>query len=260
MGKGRIVNRRGLLRGLGVIGVGTVVARVDLRFPGAVQGQAVSKIRVKSSGLPATVAGIRLVDSPIARRAVELSRESSPPYMFNHAIRTYLFGSLIGRALGQEFDDEIFFLACVLHDLGLTERFQGDLPFEIQGAQAAKHFLQENAYSKDGTEMVWDGIAMHPAAIGQFKRPEIALVGAGAGTDVVGPDFEQVKKKDVDEIVAAFPRLDFKTSFLKSCADVIRKHPRSASRTFMRDIGERYVKDYHPKNFCEAVAQAPFAE
>ena len=103
MGKGRIVNRRGLLRGLGVIGVGTVVARVDLRFPGAVQGQAVSKIRVKSSGLPATVAGIRLVDSPIARRAVELSRESSPPYMFNHAIRTYLFGSLkIGRASCRE--------------------------------------------------------------------------------------------------------------------------------------------------------------
>ena len=30
-------------------------------------------------------------------------------------------------------DAEMLYLACILHDLGLTEKFQGDLPFEIQG-------------------------------------------------------------------------------------------------------------------------------
>lgn len=30
-------------------------------------------------------------------------------------------------------DAEMLCLACILHDLGLTEKFQGDLPFEIQG-------------------------------------------------------------------------------------------------------------------------------
>ena len=74
------------------------------------------------------VAGVRLVDSEIARLATEVSRKQSPPYLFNHAVRTFLFGSLMGRATGQKFDEEVLYLACILHDLGLTERFEGDLP------------------------------------------------------------------------------------------------------------------------------------
>jgi HD domain len=248
------------MRGLGVLGLVPVVLRRGSWASAAVFRQSTPQIKADSVRLPAMVAGIRLVDSAIARRAVELSRDCSAPFLFNHTVRTYLFGSLAGRALGQQFDEEVLFLACVLHDLGLTERFQGDLPFEIQGAQAAKQFLIDNAYPKEGAEMVWDGIAMHPLAIGQFKRPEIALVGAGAGADVLGPDSSQVTKNDIGEILRAFPRLGFKTAFVKGCADVVRLHPRTASRSFMRDIGERYVEGYHPKNFCDLVTQAPFPE
>jgi len=210
--------------------------------------------------LPPVVAGVRLVDSKIARSATELSRATSPPYLFNHAARTFLFGSLVGRALGQKFDEELLYLACILHDLGLTQRFEGDLPFELQGAQAAKQFLEEQAYAKERVATVWDGIAMHASRIGQFKQPEIALVGQGAGADVLGPDVSQVKKSDVDEILKAFPRLKFKDAFVKTCADVVRKHPNGASQSFMRDIRERYVPEFHVPNFCDRVAQAPFPE
>lgn len=147
-----------------------------------------------------------------------------------------------------------------MYDLGLTERFEGDLPFEIQGAEAAKHFLEENAYARDRAGIVWEGIAMHASPIGQYKQPEIALVGAGAGADVLGPDSSQIKSAEVSEILKAFPRLGFKQSFVKTCADVIRKHPRGASRSFMRDIRERYVPEFHPTNFCDQIAAAPFSE
>jgi hypothetical protein len=210
--------------------------------------------------LPSTVAGVRLVDSEIARLATDLSRSVSPPYLFNHAMRTFLFGSLVGRALGKRVDEEVLYLASVLHDLGLTERFEGDSPFEIQGAEAAKHFLEEHAYAAHKIGIVWDGIAMHASAIGQYKQPEIALVGQGAGADVVEPDFSHIKKSEVDEIVSAFPRLRFKDEFVKTCADVVRKHPRSGSSSFMRDVRERYVPDFHPVNFCDRIARAPFAE
>jgi hypothetical protein len=175
-------------------------------------------------------------------------------------MRTFLFGSLAGRAMGQKFDEEILYLASVLHDLGLTERFEGDSPFEIQGAEAAKHFLAEHAYAAHKIGIVWDGIAMHASAIGQYKQPEIALVGEGAGADVVEPDFSHIRKSDVDEIVKAFPRLQFKNEFLKTCADIVRKHPRSGSSSFMRDVRERYVPDFHPVNFCDRIARAPFPE
>jgi hypothetical protein len=211
-------------------------------------------------GLPRTIAGIRIPDSTIARAATELSRSESPIFLFNHAVRTFLFGSLIGKSLGLNFDAETLYLACVLHDLGLTARFEGDLPFEIQGAEAARRFLEEHGYPASRAETVWDGIAMHASFIGQYKRPEIRLVGEGAGADVLGTDPAQVSKTDADAILTTFPRLRFKASFVATCADVVRKHPRGAGRSFMRDIGERRVEGFHPRNFCDLIEQAPFAE
>lgn len=57
--------------------------------------------------LPRKVACIALVDSPIAKAATSLCRAESPPYLFNHAARTYLFGFLIGNALTLKFDREV---------------------------------------------------------------------------------------------------------------------------------------------------------
>src|SRR6266404_906305 len=61
--------------------------------------------------LPSTIAGVRIVDSEIATTATALARGASPPYLFNHAVRTFLLGSLIGRALGLKWDDEVLYLA-----------------------------------------------------------------------------------------------------------------------------------------------------
>lgn len=252
-----MMNRRSVLWGVGVFASG--LARHD----GATTITAVLVPSNAVTGRPAepeSVAGVRIVDSEIARVATALSKTASPPYLFNHAVRTYLYGSLIGRAHGQRYDEEALYLACILHDLGLTERFAGDRSFEIEGAEAAKRFLTEHGYSAASAEIVWDGIAMHASAIGGFKRPEIALVGEGAGADVLGPDFSEVKREDSEAIVRAFPRLKFKDAFIKTCADVVQKHPRGASRSFMRDVGERYVSNFHPRNFCDLLAQAPFEE
>jgi hypothetical protein len=248
------------MHGLGALSVGVAIPRSASVPVGSSQKLNFATTQTGAGPLPSFVAGVRLVDSEIARMAAELSRTVSPPYLFNHAVRTFFFGSLVGRALGQKFDEELLYLSCILHDLGLTERFQGDAPFEIQGAEAAKHFLEEHAYAKERIGIVWDGIAMHVSPIGQFKQPEIALVGEGAGADVLEPDFSQIKEKDVEEILRAFPKLKFKDAFVKTCADVVRKHPRGASTSFMRDIRERYAPEFHSRNFCDRIAQAPFSE
>jgi hypothetical protein len=248
------------MQGLGVLALNLRRHADKLPPPDAQALQFPAQSASANALLPSSVAGVSIVDSKIAKEATELSRSVSPAYLFNHAMRTFLFGSLIGKAVRMSFDQEIFFLACILHDLGLTEQFAGDLPFELQGAEAAKHFLEERGYAKSNTEIVWDGIAMHPSAIGQFKRPEITLVGEGAGADVIGPDFSQIKRDDCEEVVKAFPRLRFKDAFVKTCAEVVQRHPRGATRSFMRDIGERCVPGFHPRNFCDAVAQAPFDE
>jgi hypothetical protein len=254
------MNRREFIAGATSFAIGAKLQQHDSTTLGTEAGQKSSPEQLDTQSSPSAVAGIRFVDSKIARAATQLSREVSPPYLFNHAVRTFLFGSLIGRRLRQKFDEEVLYLACILHDLGLTERFEGELPFEIQGAEAAKAFLEKSAYAKDKTGVVWDGIAMHASLIGHYKQPEIRLVGEGAGADVVGPDYSQIDKANVDEILGVFPRLEFKNSFLKTCAGVVRRHPGGATRSFMRDIGERNVPEFHPQNFCDLVARAPFSE
>jgi hypothetical protein len=244
-------DRRRLLQGLGGAAFGC--AAVDTRS--ATDSQAAAP---GADAPPPVVAGVRIVDSGIARAATELSRSASPAYLFNHALRTFVFASLIGRAGAKPFDEELLYLACVMHDLGLTGPFAGDLPFEIQGAEAAKGFLQTQGYPGHGTEVVWDGIAMHASALARFKRPEIALVAEGAGADVLGPDFSQITRADAEAVVRAFPRLGFKQAFVQTCAGVIRKHPGGAGRSFMRDIGERFVPGFRPPNFCDLLERAPF--
>ncbi len=199
-----------------------------------------------------------MIDSRVAQSATRLAQSVYPPYLFNHAMRTYIFGSLIGLAHRHRFDQETLYLACVLHDLGLTSRFQGDLPFEIEGAEAARRFLKAEGVSQRTLDLVWDGIALHASAVSEFKVPEVALVSAGAGADVLGDD--DIRKEHVAEALLAFPRLDFKRAFLKTCADVVARHPQGASRSFMRDIGERFVHGFHPRNFCDSVEGAPFPE
>jgi hypothetical protein len=216
--------------------------------------------RPAGSASPREVAGIPMVDTTIAKAANELALSVSPPYLYNHAVRTYLFGALIGRASRLQFDEELLYLACVLHDLGLTRRFMGDRPFEIEGAIAAENFLRQQGLSVAKAAVVWDGIAMHPLAISQYKKAEIALVGAGAGADVVGAGLDNVTSADRDAVLRAFPRLGFKSEFVATCADVVRQHPAGASRTFMRDVGERNVPGFKPANFCDAIEHAPFSE
>jgi len=80
---------------------------------------------------PREVAGVRVADSKFTRIAAEALLDCSPAFLLNHAMPTFHFGALIGREQKMTVDEEILFLACALHDLGLTTRCQGSLPFEI---------------------------------------------------------------------------------------------------------------------------------
>jgi hypothetical protein len=54
--------------------------------------------------------------------------------------------------------------------------------------------------------------------------------------------------------------MGFKVAFVQTCGELLCSHPRSASRSFMRDFGKRYVHNFHPHNFCDLLAQSLFSE
>ena len=69
-------------------------------------------------------AAITVVDTPLVRGAIELARSSSEPYLFNHAIRSWLFGVLIAEGASPSPDPAPLAVSAVLHDLGLTDHHQ----------------------------------------------------------------------------------------------------------------------------------------
>jgi hypothetical protein len=211
--------------------------------------------------LPSEVAGIKLPDSKLAREATDYVRGLSAPVVFNHVLRTYLFGELLGRAKKLNFDSELFYLGAVLHDLGQTEPFMGKQRFEVDGADAAAAFLKDKQVPAELIEVVWDAVALHTSVgIVERKRPEIALVSAGAGADVVGFGVAQLPAEAVAQVIAAFPRPEFKTAYQKVMAEIAARKPETAMFNFLASVAERHVPGYKAPNFCDLMDAAPFTD
>jgi hypothetical protein len=57
------------------------------------------------------VAGVNVPDSPLIAGALEYARKLYEPYLFNHAVRSWLFAEAIGRLKGIDFDREVVAIA-----------------------------------------------------------------------------------------------------------------------------------------------------
>src|SRR6516165_9365673 len=119
------------------------------------------------------LAGSKVVDTPLVHDAIDLARSSSEPYLFNHAMRSWLFGVVIAEGAEPEPDPELLAVSAVLHDLGLTDRYSAEERFEIDGANAARAFLKARGIPGRQTQLVWDAIALHTTrSIALHKEPE----------------------------------------------------------------------------------------
>ncbi|XXY45927.1 HD domain-containing protein [Sorangium sp. So ce269] len=205
------------------------------------------------------IAGIQAPDTRLARDATELAREVSEPYLFHHVMRSYYFGELAGRRRGIAFDRELLYVAVVLHDLGLTERFAGPERFEVDGANAARTFLEGRGLPREKVSLVWDAIALHTSlGIASHKEPEVAVAHLGISVDYGGLGLEELPRGAVEEIVRAHPRLEMKQRFRDALCRVVERKPHTAAGNFLSDYGRRYVKGYQPLDTSALLEGSPF--
>ena len=207
------------------------------------------------------LAGIKLVDTSLVHDAVELARSSSEPYLFNHVMRSWLFGVLIAERAKAALDPEVFAVSTILHDLGLTERFSAHERFEVDGANAARSFLKERGIPAQQIQLVWDSIALHTTrSIALHKEPEVAMTHLGVAVDVIGAGLDQIPKDEVRAILAEFPRLSFKKQFRDCLCSVVRQKPTTSYDNVLRDIGIRHVRGYTAPTFADLLENAPYTE
>jgi HD domain len=207
------------------------------------------------------LAGIKVADSALVRDAIELARSSSSPFLFNHVMRSWLFGVLIAEGAQSAPEPELLAVSAVLHDLGLTDRFAGQYRFEVDGANAARSFLKDRGVPTPQIQLVWDAIALHTTrSIALHKQPEVAVTHAGISVDVIGAGLDLIPQDKLRAILIEFPRLSMKTELQSCLCSLIRRKPETTYDNILRDFGTRYVDGYTAPSFADLLDNAPFAE
>jgi len=207
------------------------------------------------------LAGIKVADSALVHDAIELARSSSSPFLFNHVMRSWLFGVLIAEGTQPAPDPEILAVSAILHDLGLTDRFAARDRFEVDGANAARSFLKDRGIPTQQTQLVWDAIALHTTrSIALHKQPEVAVTHAGIAVDAKGAGLDLIPKDKLQAILIEFPRLSMKTELRSILCFQVRRKPETTYDNILREFGTRFVDGYSAPSFADLIENAPFAE
>lgn len=207
------------------------------------------------------ISGIRIPDTKLCQQAELLLEEVSPRTLRNHCYRTYYFAAMFGATQSIRFDRELLYVGSLLHDLGLTERFDADVRFEVRGADAAREFVTTHGLSEEKAATVWDAIALHTSPeIAGRKGPEVALVQLGTACDIMGLGYDRLEPARVAMLLETFPREGIQASFLTLILQEVRLRPTVVTGTWMADVGRQILTHIQCPTWKETMAASPYHE
>jgi hypothetical protein len=207
------------------------------------------------------LAGVSVADTPLVTAVIAYAQRLSEPYLFNHAMRSWLFAETIGRTKGIDYDHEVVAIGTILHDIGLTASVPGANRFEVNGADAARSFIRGEGLSDRRAQLIWDLVALNSTpSLALHKEAEVAVGTMGIGLDYGGFGVDALPADDVERILNAFPRLRMKQRFAEACRRVVTAKPETSHDNFLRDFGERFVPGYKAVSTVDLLLNAPFDE
>ena len=210
--------------------------------------------------IPTTIAGVVIPDSALAREATEFVRDASTPLLFDHSRRVFLWAALQARRLSLDHDAELLYVGAMFHDIGLLDGHRSAHErFEIDGANAARAFLERHGLPEEQVMTVWESIALHTTRqVPNYKQAEVRLVAAGVQYDVLGSPFDDLTGEQRDAVLAAHPRTGFKAGMIEALAAGVRDKPETAVGTMMTDVLEEAVPGYVRPNVCDLIRSSRF--
>ncbi|WP_313375828.1 HD domain-containing protein [Pantoea sp. CTOTU50773] len=206
-----------------------------------------------------SINGITIPDTAMTRDATTFVRDTESDLLFHHSSRVYYWGALAGRRLDLKVDAELLYVGCMFHDVGLThEHCSCDKRFEVDGANAARDFLQQYGVEQADIDKVWTAIALHTTpGIPQFMAPEIALVTAGVEMDVLGINYDHFSDAEREAVVEQHPRpAQFKEEIIQAFYDGIKNKPDTTFGNIKADVIADKQPGFSPMNFCRVIRQS----
>ena len=189
----------------------------------------------------------------MARAATDLMRETQPRLLFDAALRTFVFASLLGKSHELRHDPDLLYVAALFLRIGVTTLYRhSQQRFEVDSADAAAEFLRGYGRTREDIAQVWDAIALHTTpGIPQHKPPLTALLSAAVETDLFGVHCQALCPGVLPRVLDAFPREPgFKMKLLHALAHGQVHRPQSTLGTINAD-----VLSFHDRHvtvgFCE---------
>src|ERR1700737_599514 len=205
---------------------------------------------------------LKLPDSQVVRDAyAQAEAETSQPWLFNHVVRSWLYGGKLTQHRGLAPDAELVAVSVLLHDLGLARGGAPDRRFEVLGADLGRAFALSHDMGERRAETVWDSIALHATpSIAQHKGPDVACCQNGIACDYGGLGYQDLSDDDKKVILSAYPRLDMKNMLTTWLCGIATNHPNTTRDNFIADFGMKYVPGYTRVSSVDFLHQARFAE
>jgi hypothetical protein len=204
----------------------------------------------------AMIDGIGIPDSKLCKEIAELVRDVESELLFNHSSRVYYFGALAGRRRGLDVDRELLYAGAMFHDMGLmSDRSSRTERFEVDGANAAREFLQSRGIAPADIDVVWTAIALHTTpGIPVHMHPVVALVSAGVRMDVTGIGYDDFAEAQREAVVAAYPRTPrFKEDIIQAFYDGFKHKPQTTFGTVNADVLADKDPNFRRGNFCAVI-------
>lgn len=206
-----------------------------------------------------TVQGIRIPDTQMARDTTTFIRDTESDLLFNHSSRVYYWAALAAQKRDVQVDKELLYVGCMFHDIGLThEHCSCDKRFEVDGANAARKFMQRYGITREDIDKVWTAIALHTTpGIPEFMAPEIALLTTGVEMDVLGIGYDTYKEEERVAVTSEHPRSEhFKEDIIQAFYDGIKHRPQTTFGNVKADVLKDKDAGFTPFNFCRIIRQS----
>lgn len=169
--------------------------------------------------------------TPAATAALSVATRFYSPALLNHCVRSYLWGATYGAAHGIAFDDELYYVSALLHDIGLTEPFDSHrVPFETAGGHLAWVFGVASGWSVDRATRAAEIIVLHMQDdVSPTVDPESHILQVATSWEVVGRRPEEYPPEVRADILARYPRHGFGAEFLACFEDQAQRKPASTA-------------------------------
>lgn len=202
------------------------------------------------------VAGVAIPSSALARTAAAKVAASGPDILFRHAMRVFLFASIIGRRRELSVSPELLYVSALFLNVGLAGSDRhSERRFEVDSADAVYAFLDRNGVSTTEAAEAWCAVALHTSfGIHPYMAPLTALLGAGVETEWFGLHFDEVGRIEREAVLTEWPRGPaFKELLLEALGDGMMHRPSTTFGNVGGDVLSRWDPDFRRIDFCGQV-------